>query len=271
MSVLCQKQTYAVQQNALFDHLIGRNYEQKSCVTSLRQEASTRSHTSKSKSANSEEDIVALEPTGHASQWQRINCVDALSPCADIDHQVNSTQYAQMPGYCWPTKWKICSYRTRVGWSASQEIQDRSPSWIGDGVKHLVIIRSLHRDKPGRSAHRARGAGSAALFLLVVLRLRWSPHIGAGDTSYFGYRVIGQIDRLKRLADGFLIWSRHETERLSFLQIDVRGMTKTPRSLAASSSAANCRKNCSSLSSCLGKLPLLLSWVSMKYFIRYSC
>jgi len=42
MSVLCQKQTYAVQQNALFDHLIGRNYEQKSCVTTLRQEASTR-------------------------------------------------------------------------------------------------------------------------------------------------------------------------------------------------------------------------------------
>src|SRR5215831_10099165 len=44
-------------------------------------------------------------------------------------------------------------------------------------------------------------------------------------------------------------------------------MTEHARSFAASSRAANCSKNCSSVSSCAGKLPLLLSWVSMKYFM----
>src|SRR5215831_8630140 len=47
-------------------------------------------------------------------------------------------------------------------------------------------------------------------------------------------------------------------------------MTEHARSFAASSSAANCSKNCSSVSSCAGKLPLLLSWVSMKYFMVSS-
>jgi hypothetical protein len=176
------------------------------------------------------EGTVALEPTGHASQWQRIGGVDALSPGTDIDHQPNIAQYAQMLRYCWPTKWKICSHRTRVGWSASQKIQDRTSGWIGDGVKYVISIRSLHRGKP-MSSQVGRLIGLTVvvprpLFLLVVLRLCWSPHIGAGDTSYFGYRVIRQIDRLMRLADGFFIWPRHETERLSFLQIDVRGMTE---------------------------------------------
>jgi len=125
----CSKMLYSITSS---DGITSKKVVSQLCARKPRH----ASHTSKSKSANSEEDIVALEPTGHASQWQRINCVDALSPCADIDHQVNSTQYAQMPGYCWPTKWKICSYRTRVGWSASQEIQDRSPSWIGDSFRH---------------------------------------------------------------------------------------------------------------------------------------
>src|SRR5215831_14474908 len=47
-------------------------------------------------------------------------------------------------------------------------------------------------------------------------------------------------------------------------------MTEHARSCAASSRAANCSKNCSSVSSCAGKLPLLLSWVSMKYFMVSS-
>src|SRR5262249_49863043 len=41
---------------------------------------------------------------------------------------------------------------------------------------------------------------------------------------------------------------------------------KAPNWSAALSSASKLSKNCCSVSSSLGKLPLVLSWVSMKYF-----
>src|SRR6476660_91824 len=41
---------------------------------------------------------------------------------------------------------------------------------------------------------------------------------------------------------------------------------KAPNWPAALSSASKLSKNCCSVSSSLGKLPLVLSWVSMKYF-----
>ena len=65
-----------------------------------------------------------------------------------------------------------------------------------------------------------------------------------------------------RFANGLLVRAGHEAECLPFLEINVRGMTEHTEFLR---SFLEGRELLEELF--FGELPLLLSWVSMKYFM----
>src|SRR6516225_9453627 len=100
----------------------------------------------------------------------------------------------------------------------------------GLGARSPIASESVTKLAQSLVCTRASWSRTCAVALtrLAHLRFHWlrNAHIGAGHTSYLGDGVVRQINRRMCLADGFLVRAGHETERLAFLQVHVRGMTE---------------------------------------------
>src|SRR5215470_17861505 len=158
-----------------------------------------------------------------------------------------------------------------VRYVSGQRLGERSLAGVLGLSQANIVCRRTTTSHSCRSRLRVTGDSweERALPRLPPLRLRClrNAHVGTGHAPDLGDGVVWQVDRSMGLADRLLIRPGHEAEGLAVLQIHMCGVTKTPNCAAASSSAANWSKNCCSVSSCCRKLPLFLSWASMKYFM----
>ena len=78
---------------------------------------------------------------------------------------------------------------------------------------------------------------------------------------------VGKVDRRVRLADRFLVRPRHEAKGFALLQVHMRGVAEGAELVGRLVQRVEIVKELLFGQLFLGKLPLVLSWVSMKYFM----